>query len=117
MKKDNHITTEAWEILEQSIIYYYDRPIGTVAACDRDTPALNYDQCFVRDFVPAALLFLIKGKTGIFEGNCYKFSQLLYSQRISFFINIVVVAFLFVTFVDANNQSASVLIAVQIFHL
>ena len=65
MKQDNTFITKVWEILEQSIIYYYDRPIGTVAACDRDTPALNYDQCFVRDFVPAALLFLIKGKTEI----------------------------------------------------
>lgn len=61
----DRLTTEAWEILEQSIIYYYEMPIGTVAACDRETPALNYDQCFIRDFIPAALAFLIKGKTEI----------------------------------------------------
>jgi glycogen debranching enzyme len=65
MEKIKHLTTEAWEILQKSIIYYYDRPIGTVAACDGDTPALNYDQCFIRDFVPAALVFLIQGETEI----------------------------------------------------
>jgi glycogen debranching enzyme len=65
MENLDNITTEAWKILEKSIIYYYDRPVGTVAASDGDTPALNYDQCFIRDFVPAALVFLIQGKTEI----------------------------------------------------
>ncbi len=65
MQQDRTLVIEAWEILQRSIIYYYDRPIGTLAACDSSSPALNYDQCFVRDFVPAALVFLIKGKTEI----------------------------------------------------
>ncbi|WP_036482288.1 glycoside hydrolase 100 family protein [Myxosarcina sp. GI1] len=65
MEQNRTLATEAWEILQRSIIYYYDRPIGTLAACDSSSPALNYDQCFVRDFVPAALVFLIKGKTEI----------------------------------------------------
>ena len=65
MKQNYIIATEAWQILESSIIYYYDRPIGTLAACDYSTPAVNYDQCFIRDFVPAALIFLIRGKTEI----------------------------------------------------
>lgn len=59
MERNPNLASEAWEILEKSIIYYYDRPIGTLAACDVSTPALNYDQCFVRDFVPAALVFLV----------------------------------------------------------
>ena len=60
-KKIIPIAAEAWQTLESSIIYYYDRPIGTLAACDYSTPSLNYDQCFIRDFVPAALIFLVRG--------------------------------------------------------
>jgi hypothetical protein len=56
---------QAWEALEKSIVYYQDHPIGTIAARDPDIAALNYDQCFIRDFIPAALIFLIKGKTEI----------------------------------------------------
>ena len=65
MKQSYVIATEAWQILESSIIYYHDRPIGTLAACDYSTPAVNYDQCFIRDFIPAALIFLIRGKSEI----------------------------------------------------
>ena len=57
--------SEAWQLLEKSIIYYQGRPVGTVAAQDLEMEALNYDQCFVRDFVPSALAFLIAGKTEI----------------------------------------------------
>jgi hypothetical protein len=56
---------EAWELLEDSIVYYRGHPVGTVAARDPYVEALNYDQCFVRDFVSSALLFLIKGQPEI----------------------------------------------------
>lgn len=56
---------EAWKLLEKSIIYYQGRPIGTVAAQDPEVEALNYDQCFIRDFVPSALVFLMTGRTEI----------------------------------------------------
>ncbi|HEY9603107.1 MAG TPA: glycoside hydrolase 100 family protein [Allocoleopsis sp.] len=59
------IVTEAWKALEESVIYYYGRPVGTVAACDPDVEALNYNQCFVRDFVSSALIYLMNGKTDI----------------------------------------------------
>lgn len=59
------LVKKAWELLEDSIIYYCDRPVGTVAARDREVEALNYDQCFVRDFVSSALLFLISGRAEI----------------------------------------------------
>ena len=59
------IETQAWEALEKSILYYKGIPVGTLAAYDVSVEALNYDQCFVRDFVSSALLFLIKGKTEI----------------------------------------------------
>jgi glycogen debranching enzyme len=56
---------EAWKLLEESIIYYQGKPIGTVAAHDPELDALNYDQCFLRDFVPSALVFLMYGKAEI----------------------------------------------------
>jgi hypothetical protein len=55
----------AWKLLDDSIIYYQGKPIGTQAARDPQLKALNYDQCFVRDFVPVGLLFLMHGKTEI----------------------------------------------------
>lgn len=62
---DRLIVEQAWEALEHSVIYYQGRPVGTIAACDPDISALNYDQCFIRDFVSSALVFLIKGRTNI----------------------------------------------------
>jgi hypothetical protein len=59
------IVAEAWKALEESVIYYYGRPVGTVAARDPDVEALNYNQCFVRDFVSSALIYLMTGKTDI----------------------------------------------------
>jgi Alkaline and neutral invertase len=59
------VDQEAWEALEKSILYYQGRPVGTVAAFDVSVEALNYDQCFVRDFVSSALIFLIKGRAEI----------------------------------------------------
>jgi len=49
----------AYEILEDSIMYHGTRPIGTVAALDsKQHSAVNYAECFVRDFIPSALVFL-----------------------------------------------------------
>jgi hypothetical protein len=59
------IAEQAWRALENSIIYHEGQPVGTVAACDPDIAALNYDQCFVRDFISSALVFLIRGHTDI----------------------------------------------------
>ena len=59
------IIAEAWQALKKSIIYMDGKPVGTVAAHDRELDALNYDQCFVRDFVPSALAFLMKGEVKI----------------------------------------------------
>ncbi|MBW4685099.1 MAG: glycoside hydrolase 100 family protein [Komarekiella atlantica HA4396-MV6] len=65
INKNNLLETEAWKLLENSIIYYHGKPIGSVAAHDPESNALNYDQCFLRDFVPSALVFLMHGKTEI----------------------------------------------------
>jgi Alkaline and neutral invertase len=61
----NKIETEAMAALEKSILYYQGRPVGTVAAVDDSSDALNYDQVFIRDFVSSALIFLIQGRTDI----------------------------------------------------
>jgi hypothetical protein len=55
----------AWQAVENSILYYKGRPVGTVAAYDSSVEALNYDQCFIRDFVSSALIFLIKDRAEI----------------------------------------------------
>ncbi|MBD2449836.1 glycoside hydrolase 100 family protein [Nostoc sp. FACHB-152] len=59
------IEEQAWQLLEESIIYYRGRPVGTVAANDVSQSALNYDHCFIRDFASSAFLFLIKGRYDI----------------------------------------------------
>jgi len=64
-QSEQSLVHEAWEALENSIIYYHGNPVGTVAARDQDVAALNYDQCFIRDFVSSALVFLIKGRSEI----------------------------------------------------
>ena len=65
MVTSQDIDQDAWETLEKTIIYYQGHPVGTVAALDGTVDGLNYDQCFVRDFVASALLFLVKGRTEI----------------------------------------------------
>ncbi|KAG6582157.1 Alkaline/neutral invertase C, mitochondrial, partial [Cucurbita argyrosperma subsp. sororia] len=60
------IEKEAWNLLRDSVVNYCGRPVGTVAANDpSDTQPLNYDQVFVRDFVPSALAFLLNGEEEI----------------------------------------------------
>ncbi|CAL9219767.1 unnamed protein product [Arabidopsis halleri] len=64
--KSNNVEDEAWRLLRDSIVTYCDSPLGTVAAKDpTDTMPSNYDQVFIRDFVPSALAFLLKGESEI----------------------------------------------------
>lgn len=63
--RESNLVEEAWKALSDSIIYYRGRPVGTVAARDPSVEALNYDQCFIRDFVSSGLAFLMKGKPEI----------------------------------------------------
>lgn len=60
------IEDEAWDLLRQSIVYYCGSPIGTIAANDpNSTSVLNYDQVFIRDFIPSGIAFLLKGEYDI----------------------------------------------------
>ncbi|KAI3717628.1 hypothetical protein L1987_69365 [Smallanthus sonchifolius] len=62
-RKESEIEKEAWELLRGSIVNYCGSPVGTIAAADpADKLPLNYDQVFIRDFVPSALAFLLNGE-------------------------------------------------------
>ena len=55
----------ALDLLNDSIIHFRGEPVGTAAACDPNPVAANYTECFVRDFVPSALVFLMRGQPAI----------------------------------------------------
>lgn len=58
----SEVEKEAWKLLRGAVVNYCGNPVGTVAATDpADKQPLNYDQIFVRDFVPSALAFLLNG--------------------------------------------------------
>nr|GMD64619.1 neutral/alkaline invertase 3, chloroplastic-like isoform X2 [Ipomoea batatas] len=62
----NSIEEEAWNLLRASMVYYCGNPIGTIAANDpSDSSILNYDQVFIRDFIPSGIAFLLKGEYDI----------------------------------------------------
>lgn len=57
---------EAWNLLRDSMVYYCSSPIGTIAANDPTcSNVLNYDQVFIRDFIPSGIAFLLKGEYDI----------------------------------------------------
>lgn len=61
--KASSIEDEAWELLRESMVYYCGSPIGTIAANDpTSSSVLNYDQVFIRDFIPSGIAFLLKGE-------------------------------------------------------
>ncbi|MBA0558014.1 hypothetical protein Golob_015055, partial [Gossypium lobatum] len=50
----------------ESVVYYCGNPIGTIAASDTSSSSiLNYDQVFIRDFIPSGIAFLLKGEYDI----------------------------------------------------
>jgi hypothetical protein len=52
----------AYALLRDSVMRYRGEPVGTVAALAGQEAAANYQDCFVRDFVPSALVFLADGE-------------------------------------------------------
>ncbi|KAK4476742.1 hypothetical protein RD792_015902 [Penstemon davidsonii] len=62
-KEESEVEKEAWRLLRNAVVTYCGSPVGTVAANDpNDKLPLNYDQVFIRDFVPSAFAFLLKGE-------------------------------------------------------
>ncbi len=74
--------TSAYELLKNSILYQDGNPIGTLAALDESIEAANYDECFVRDFVPSALVFLMDGETEIVRNFLIRVMQLRNLQQV-----------------------------------
>ncbi|KAK9126459.1 hypothetical protein Scep_015305 [Stephania cephalantha] len=63
---EDSIEDEAWNLLRASVVYYCGSPIGTIAANDpTSSNVLNYDQVFIRDFIPSGVAFLLKGEYDI----------------------------------------------------
>lgn len=63
---ESALEKEAWDLLREAIVSYCGEPVGTIAANDPTDPhPLNYDQVFIRDFIPSAIAFLLKGETEI----------------------------------------------------
>ncbi|XP_031113163.1 probable alkaline/neutral invertase D [Ipomoea triloba] len=76
------IVAEAWDALRRSIVLYRGQPVGTIAAVDHASEeVLNYDQVFVRDFVPSALAFLMNGEPEIVKNFLLKTLQLQGSEK------------------------------------
>lgn len=66
---ESDLEIEAWELLRSSVVSYGGSPVGTIAAQDPTTTSpLNYDQVFIRDFIPSAIAFLLKGEPEIVKG-------------------------------------------------
>ncbi|XP_061371926.1 alkaline/neutral invertase A, mitochondrial [Gastrolobium bilobum] len=64
--EETEVEKEAWKLLQDALVTYCDTPVGTVAANDSgDEQPLNYDQVFIRDFIPSALAFLLRGEKEI----------------------------------------------------
>ncbi|MCB1878398.1 MAG: glycoside hydrolase 100 family protein [Chromatiales bacterium] len=62
----NEKVEKALELLQASVMRYRGQPVGTVAAMDPNgAVAENYHDCFVRDFIPSALVFLAYGEFDI----------------------------------------------------
>ncbi|CAL5208694.1 unnamed protein product [Lathyrus oleraceus] len=65
-EEESLVEKQAWKLLKDAIVTYCGNPVGTVAANDPgDKSPLNYDQVFIRDFIPSALAFLLKGDNEI----------------------------------------------------
>lgn len=65
-KEESEVEKEAWRLLRKAVVSYCGSPVGTLAANDpNDKLPLNYDQVFIRDFVPSAFAFLLKGEGDI----------------------------------------------------
>lgn len=72
----------AYDLLDRSLIYYQGKPVGTAAACDERVVAANYNECFVRDFAPSGLVFLLSGRHDIVRNFLETVMQLSGHQHV-----------------------------------
>ncbi len=69
------------ERLEEAIVEYRGRPVGTQAARDPTLKPLNYDQVFTRDFAVSAFYFLLEGRVDIVRNFLLEAVRLQTSER------------------------------------
>ncbi|GMY28261.1 probable alkaline/neutral invertase D [Fagus crenata] len=75
------VVADAWEALRRSLVYFRGQPVGTIAAVDNSVEKVNYDQVFVRDFVPSALAFLMNGEHEIVKNFLLKTLRLQSGEK------------------------------------
>ena len=73
----NEALEDAYRILERSVVQFEGAPVGTIASSDPRAPAENYRDCFIRDFVPSAIVYLLDGQPEIVRN----FLQLIVELR------------------------------------
>ncbi len=56
------LLSKAWQRLEQAVVEYEGKAVGTVAAIQPGAEAINYDHVFTRDFAVSALAYLMQGR-------------------------------------------------------
>lgn len=89
---------EAWKLLRGAVVSYCGSPVGTLAANDPgEKLPLNYDQVFIRDFVPSALAFLLKG-----EGEIVR-NFLLHTLQLQVIMIILIDIFTHLLFLWVHN--------------
>lgn len=92
-REETEAEKEAWKLLREAVVSYCGSPVGTLAANDPgEKLPLNYDQVFIRDFVPSALAFLLKGEGEIVRNFLLHTLQL--QVRVILLINILTLVFL-----------------------
>jgi len=75
--------TSAYNLLENAVVQFRGRPVGTVAARDpHGAAADNYRECFIRDFAVSALVWLADGKPEI-VGNFLETVVYLLDQELT----------------------------------
>lgn len=94
-RKTSSVEDEAWELLQESMVYYCGSPVGTIAANDpNDSDPVNYDQVFIRDFIPSGIAFLLKGEYEIVR-NFILHTLQLQVLVVLLFINLIFMFFWF----------------------
>ncbi len=78
----NPLIEGAEALLDHSVIRYRGEPVGTAAACDANPEAANYHECFVRDFVPSALYYLMRGEPAIVRNFLVRVMELRGQQPV-----------------------------------
>lgn len=73
---------QAYNLLQRSVVHFQDRPIGTIAACHPVVAAPNYNEVFVRDFIPSAIVYLLDGETEIVKNFLVTVLSLRSQQKV-----------------------------------